>query len=137
MSTKSSWCAAAYFFATTLWLTWPLAARLTTALSASPDSLLNYWALGWNFHILPEAPLSLFDANIFSPRPDTLAYSEHLFGIAAVVWPFYVATENLVLAYNVAVVLSFALSGLGMYLLVRELTDNGWAALAGGCPGRC
>ncbi len=132
MSTKSSWCAAAYFFATTLWLTWPLAARLTTALSASPDSLLNYWALGWNFHILPEAPLSLFDANIFSPRPDTLAYSEHLFGIAAVVWPFYVATENLVLAYNVAVVLSFALSGLGMYLLVRELTDNGWAALAAG-----
>ena len=93
---------------------------------------MNYWALGWNFHILPEAPLSLFDANIFSPRPDTLAYSEHLFGIAAVVWPFYVATENLVLAYNVAVFASFALSGLGMYLLVRELTDNGWAALAAG-----
>ena len=121
-----------YFVAVTVWLTWPLTSRLTTALSASPDSLLNLWALGWNYHVLPTAPLAYFDANIFAPRPDTLAYSEHLFAVALVAWPFYAFSGNLVLAYNVAMALSFVLSGLGMYLLTRDLTGSRWAALAAG-----
>ena len=121
-----------YFLAVTLWLTWPLGGRMTGGLSASPDSLLNVWALGWNFHMLPRAPLTFFDANIFAPRPDTLAYSEHLFGIAAVSSPFYFATGNLVFAYNAAIFLSFVLSGVGMYLLTRDLTGNRWAAVAAG-----
>ncbi len=70
-----------YYLLLSVALTWPLLPRMSTALSSSPDSLLNAWALGWSFHILPRDPLSLFDANIFFPRPDTLAYSEHLFGI--------------------------------------------------------
>ena len=121
-----------YFVAITMWLTWPLTARLTTALSGSPDSLLNFWALGWNYHVLPTAPPSYFDANIFAPRPDTLAYSEHLFAVALVGWPFYALSGNLVLAYNAAMGLSFVLSGLGMYLLTRDLTGGRWAALAAG-----
>lgn len=121
-----------YFLAITLWLTWPLGVRMTTALSGSPDSLLNAWALGWSFHILPRDPLALFDANIFAPRPDTLAYSEHLFGIVAVVWPVQLLTGNLVLTYNVAILLSFVLSGAGMYLLARDLTGERWAGLVAG-----
>ena len=121
-----------FFVGVTSWLTWPLASRLTTGLSPSPDALLNYWALAWNFHILPQAPLAYFDANIFAPRPDTLAYSEHLFGIAVFAWPFYVATGSVVLAYNAAMFLSFVLSGLGMYLLARDLTGNRLAALVAG-----
>jgi hypothetical protein len=121
-----------YFLLVSLWLTWPLLPRMTTALSSSPDSLLNAWALGWSFHILPRDPLSLFDANIFFPRPDTLAYSEHLFGITLLVSPVFAVTRNLPLAYNVAVLSSFALSGIGMYLLVREITGSRWAALASG-----
>jgi hypothetical protein len=105
---------------------------MTTALSSSADSLLNAWALGWSFHILPLHPLRLFDANIFAPRPDTLAYSEHLFGIVLLVWPVFLLTSNLVLSYNTAFLASFVLSGLGMYLLVRELTGNRWAALLAG-----
>ena len=121
-----------YFVAVTVWLTWPLTSRLTTALSGSPDSLLNFWALGWNYHVLPADPLGYFDANIFAPRPDTLAYSEHLFAVALVAWPFYALSGNLVLAYNAAMGLSFVLSGLGMYLLTRDLTGSRWAALAAG-----
>ena len=121
-----------FFVAVTSWLTWPLTSRLTTGLSASPDALLNYWALAWNFHILPQAPLAYFDANIFAPRPDTLAYSEHLFAVALLAWPFYLATGSVVLAYNAAMFLSFVLSGLGMYLLARDLTGNRWAAVAAG-----
>jgi hypothetical protein len=121
-----------YFLLVSVWLTWPLLPRMATALSSSPDSLLNAWALGWSFHILPLHPLQLFDANIFAPRPDTLAYSEHLFGIVILVWPVFLLTSNLVLSYNTALLASFVLSGLGAYLLVRELTSNRWAAVAAG-----
>jgi hypothetical protein len=133
---RSGWIPTAgaliYFTLATVWLTWPLLPRMGTALSGAPDSLLNAWALGWSFHILPERPFALFDANIFAPRPDTLAYSEHLFGIVATVWPVFAATGNLVLTYNVAFFASFVLSGLGMYFLVRELTGSAPAALAAG-----
>ena len=121
-----------FFVAITVWLTWPLTPRFATGLSGSADSLLNAWALGWSFHILPYEPLSLFDANIFAPRSDTLAYSEHLFGITVLVWPVYLVTENLALTYNVAFFSSFVLSGLGVFLLTRDLTENTWAALAAG-----
>ncbi len=121
-----------YFLLASIFFTWPLLPRMTTALSSSPDSLLNAWALGWSFHILPRDPMSLFDANIFFPRPDTLAYSEHLFGITVLVWPLFAVTGNLTLAYNAAVFSSFLLSGVGMYLLVREITASPWAGLVSG-----
>src|SRR5512145_857050 len=106
-STRVDAAAWAYFLLASLYFTWPLLPRMTTALSSSPDSLLNAWALGWSFHILPRNPLALFDANIFFPRPDTLAYSEHLFGITVLVWPVFAATGNLPLTYNVALLASF------------------------------
>lgn len=124
--------ALAFFFAATAWLTWPLPARMASAMNTSPDALLNDWALAWNFHILPREPLSLFDANIFFPRTDTLAYSEHLFGIALLAWPAYLLSGSHVLAYNFALIASFVLSGLGMYLLVHEVTGSRWAAAASG-----
>jgi hypothetical protein len=120
------------FLGLTAWLCWPLPLRLGEGVSDSPDSLLNLWALAWNFHILPRDPLSLFQANIFFPRPNTLAYSEHLFGVALFAAPAYWASGNVVLAYNLALVLSFVLSGLGMFLLVFELTGSRSAALLSG-----
>ena len=121
-----------FFLFFTAYLTWPLPLRMTDGISTNPDSLLNLWALDWNYHILPSDPLSLFDANIFFPRRDTLAYSEHLFGVALVAAPAYLATGDAILAYNFAIILSFFLSGIGMYLLVFELTGNRWAALVSG-----
>jgi len=121
-----------FFLGLTTILTWPLATRMGSGISTNPDSLLNLWALAWNYHSLPTEPLSFFDANIFFPRQDTLAYSEHLFGVALVAAPAYLATGSTVFAYNTAIALSFFLSGIGMYLLVFELTGNRWAALASG-----
>ncbi|HXV59314.1 MAG TPA: hypothetical protein VEK15_01370, partial [Vicinamibacteria bacterium] len=115
-----------------VWLTWPLLPRMTSGLSHGADALLNAWTLGWSFHILTTDPLSLFDANIFAPRPDTLAYSEHLFGITLLAAPVYLMTGNLVLGYNFAMLSSFVLSGLGMYLLARDLAGDKWAALIAG-----
>ncbi len=124
--------AGVFFLAVAVWLSWPLAARLDSGLSTNTDALLNHWALSWSFHILPRAPLSLFDANIFFPRQDTLAYSEHMFGVVVIAAPAYLLSGNTVFAYNFAVMVSFVLSGLGMYLLVDELTRFRWGALVAG-----
>ncbi len=121
-----------FFLLLTAYLTWPLPVRMGNGISTNPDSLLNLWALAWNYHILPSDPLSYFNANIFLPRQDTLAYSEHLFGVALVAAPAYLITGNVIFAYNFAILLSFLLSGIGMYLLAYELTGNRWAALASG-----
>ena len=121
-----------FFLCATAYFTWPLLPRLGSGLSDSPDSLLNFWALSWSFHVLPMDIFALFDANIFFPRPHTLAYSEHLFGVTLLAWPFYVASGNAVLAYNAALYLTFVLSGVGMYFLARELSASVTAGLVAG-----
>ena len=42
------------------------------------DPLMVTWVLAWVAHQLPNAPAHIFDANIFYPERNTLAYSESL-----------------------------------------------------------
>ena len=42
------------------------------------DPLMVTWVLAWVAHQLPSAPAHIFDANIFYPERNTLAYSETL-----------------------------------------------------------
>ena len=62
--------------------------------------------------------------NIFHPAPLTLAYSEHFIAQAIQILPVYAVTRNPILCYNLLFLSTFVLSGLGMYLLVRELTGD-------------
>jgi hypothetical protein len=63
-------------------------------------------------------------ANIFFPEPNTLAYSEHFIAQAVTVAPIYWLTNNPILSYNTAFLLTFVLTGLGTYLLARALTGS-------------
>jgi hypothetical protein len=73
----------------------------------------------------------VWNAPIFYPHTNTLAFSENLFGIAILVAPIYWLTKNAVLTYNVAFISSFTIAGVGMYLLVRALTGSRHAAWIG------
>ena len=113
-------------------MTWPLAAGLAGDVPGDlGDSLLNMWILGWGAEQVPRlltGQISLHDywnANIFHPEPVTLGFSEHLFGEVIQILPVYWLTGNLILCYNLLFLSSFALSGLGMYLLVRDLMGGG------------
>lgn len=109
--------------------TWPLALRPATTMAAPfGDPLLNAWILGWGADRLPHGLAGLWSPPIFHPYPDTLAYSEHLLGIAIPLAPIYWLTGNAVLVYNLALIASFALAGGGMYLLARGLTGRRDAA---------
>ena len=105
------------------------------------DPLLNAWILGWDADRLRHGLSGLWTAPPFYPYPDTLAYSEHLLGIAVPLAPIYWLTGNAVLLYNVALIGSFALAGIGMYLLARDLTGRRDAAVLAAlafmwCPNR-
>ena len=96
------------------------------------DPLLNAWILAWDAHALVTDPLNLFNANIFHPYPNTLAYSEHLLGIAIPAAPLFWATGNAIFVHNAAIVGSFLLSGLGAYLLACHLARSRTAGLVAG-----
>lgn len=114
----------ALFLGAALLLTHPLAGSLGSALPGNlGDPLLNTWTLGWGAQWLGGGR-HVWDAPIFHPHPDTFAYSEHLLGIAVFVAPVYWLTGNAVLMYNVALLASFVLAGVSMYLLVKSLTGR-------------
>jgi hypothetical protein len=132
--------ATAAYFLVALIFTWPLALGLTRDIPWDlGDSLLNLWILGWDAdHLLRffsgdlGALRGFWNANIFYPEPLTLAYSEHLFAQAVQILPIYAITHNLILCYNLLFLSTFVLSGLGMFLFVREVTGSARAGLVGG-----
>jgi hypothetical protein len=117
----------------TLILTHPLLFNLTTAVPSDiGDPLLNTWILAWDAHALLTDPLNLFNANIFYPLLNTLAYSEHLFSTALLALPLQLITVEPVTAYNLSLLASFPLAAFGMYLLAYRWTRCRSAAFIAG-----
>jgi hypothetical protein len=121
-----------FFLLLTSLLTYPLVRHLGDAVEDGQDALLNVWIMTWDSHALLTDPLHLFDANIFYPYANTLAYSEINLSQALLALPVTLVSGNPVLGYNAALFLTFVLSGWGMYLLVRRLTGSGAGGLAAG-----
>lgn len=119
------------FFALAVWATWPLLAQLGSLVAFPEDPFLNTWILDWHWWALTHG-VSLFDANIFFPLRDTLAFSEHLTGIAAVMHPFRAFGLGALATHNVALLLGFAMAGYGAYVLGRTVSGSRLAAAAGG-----
>ncbi len=134
-----AWLALAGYLAVAFVLLWPLPLELTTHMLGDPsgDPLLNAFILGWDADRLRHGLQGLWQAPLFYPAPDTLAWSEHLLGIAVFVAPIYWITANPVLTYNVALFASIVLAGMGMHLLARELTGRTDAAWIAGVSFSC
>ncbi len=109
----------------TLLLFWPLLGHLAAGLHDRSDTALNTWIIAWQAHVLPRAPLALFNAPIFYPLPNTLALSEILWPIAPLAVPLLAATGNPVLVYNLFFLATFPLAGLGAYLLALRVMGGG------------
>ena len=111
-------------------MTWPLAAGLARDVPGDfGDPLFTSWVLAWDATHLGRG---WWSANIFAPQPLALAYSEHFLPQALQALPIYALTRNPILAYNLLFLSTFALSGLGMFLLGRELTGSAAAGLVAG-----
>lgn len=125
-------CVFAFYLATAVAFTWPLLLELRTAVADPGDPLLNAWIIDWVCHSLLHAPLRLFSAPIFHPTILALALSEHMTGVAVLVLPFHMAGLPAVAQHNVAILLGFALSGYGAFVLARIVTRDAIASLVAG-----
>jgi len=115
--------------ALTLAATFPLILHPATLLPNDiGDPLLNAWILEWDATAIRHGLNGLWDAPIYFPYSHTLAYSDHLLGIAVFTAPLQWLTSNPVLVYNLAFIASYANAGLGMYLLARVVTERRDAA---------
>jgi hypothetical protein len=124
--------AVALFVILTFVVAWPLVRGVWDTIANYGDPLLNTWILAWDAHGLTTQPAHLFDANIFYPYPATLAYSEHLLGIAIPAAPVQWATGNAIFVHNLAILMSFVLAACGAYLLVYYLTGSRFAGVVAG-----
>jgi len=120
------------FTSLTAVMTWPQVAHMRDGVHDPGDPLMVTWVLAWVAHQLPRAPAHLFDANIFYPERNTLAYSETLVVPGAAAAPLQWAGVHPLIVYNLVFLSGFALSGVGVALLVRRLTGNAAAGIVAG-----
>jgi hypothetical protein len=113
-------------------MSWPLVLDpVHQGMTDRPDGRLNAWILAWDVHALVHEPARLFQAPIFHPLPDALAFSENLL-LPAVLGAPAVWAGGPVLAYNFVLLLSLLVSGLGVELLVRRGGGDRLAAFVAG-----
>jgi hypothetical protein len=112
--------------------TWPRLAHLTTSVVDHGDPLEDIWTLQWIGRALLTDPARLYDAPIFHGFPRPLAYDDIGVGQALVALPLAALTGNIVPAYNLLIVGSFALAGWCAFLLARHVTGNALAGLIAG-----
>jgi PA14 domain len=113
--------------------TWPLAsdpAHLSR--NDNGDAMLNEWTIAWVAHQAPRDPRHLFDANIFYPERDTLAYSESMIVQSAMAAPFIWLGASPVLAYNIVLLAGFALTAWASSLVVARWTGDWTVAILAG-----
>lgn len=122
------------FLLLTFRVTFPLIFQLKTHLPGvdlgDPVHILS--VIGWNYYSLFRGFKDYWNPPYFYPHHLTLAYSEHFFIPSLLIAPVIYATRNLVLAYNILVLLSLTLCAFGNFLLIRHLTGSRLAGILGG-----
>ena len=124
-------------------MTWPLAPQLGSVgrtgapmnssgwTGANGDGLFSIWNVAWVARTIVADPVHLFDANIFYPHKNALAYSEANLLSGVLGAPVWWATKNPYATLNFVNLAAFATSYLCAWLLIRRLTnDPGSATVA-------
>ena len=107
--------------------------------SENSDGQFSIWNVAWVARTLIADPGNLFNANIFYPHQQTLAFSENNLAAGVLAVPIYWATSNPYLTLNVVFLATMVFSFAGAYYLVRHLTGDRRAAVVSGicfafCP---
>ena len=103
-------------------LTWPMVAGFgSLGRVHSGDGRYSIWNVAWVAHALTTDPAGVFDANIFDPHENTLAYSEANLVAGAIAAPVWWLTANPYAAMNAATFAGFVLSFLATFALARRV----------------
>ena len=102
------------------------------------DGQFSIWNVTWVARTLIADPGNLFNANIFYPHQQTLAFSENNLAAGVLAVPIYWTTKNPYLTINVVFLATMIFSFAGAYYLVRHLTgDRRAAVISGICFAFC
>ena len=129
---RGTWPFLAIYFGISLLALLPLTLEMHRRLPDDGDSLQNLWIVWWgatHFHL---GYPGIYEANGYYPNPTPLAYSEPQLSQALLSWPLVNGLENRVLAYNLLVLLSLALSAFAAHVLLRDLVGSTPAARCAG-----
>jgi hypothetical protein len=131
-------------------MTWPLVtglgslgrtgAKLTSNghFGDNGDGLFSLWNVSWVARTVVADPVNLFEANIFYPHHNSLAYSEANLFAGVVGMPVWWLTKNPYATLNVVILFAFATAFLCAWLLAWHLTrDRAAATVAALCYAFC
>ncbi len=133
------WVGAALFFAILgVVMTWPLVLHMGSALAGRiGDNIYFVWMIGWVQKALFELGTNPFDVWFLNyPEGWNMAYTEITPAMLGLALPFSLV-GGATFGYNAAMLLSYALSGLFMFLWVRKLTGSWGAGLVAGTVFAC
>ncbi|HEY9089048.1 MAG TPA: hypothetical protein VIO36_12825, partial [Anaerolineaceae bacterium] len=122
-----------YFTALSILTTWPLARVMSTQMVGSlGDNIYFVWMIGWMQKALFQLRANPFDVWFLNyPEGWNMAYTEITPAQLALALPFSLLGGE-TFGYNAAMLLTFILSGLTMFLWVRHLTGSKLAGLIAG-----
>lgn len=121
------------FAAAAVLATWPLVLTPAHAIAGGPgDPMLTTVILAWDADRLAHGLRGFWDAPWLFPHRHSLAYSEHLLGMALFTAPIQWITADPILTYNAAYIGSYVLAGFGMFALARALWGRVDAAILAG-----
>jgi hypothetical protein len=115
------------FFILANFITFPLIFHLTNLATGPGDELLIAWNQGWNIynftHNLPNI-LHIFNANLYFPFSNSLAYSDAYFTNSLIALIPVVLLKSPIVATNVNLIISLTLVGFFSFKLTQYLTKN-------------
>ncbi len=117
------------FFLLGVIITFPLLFHLGDIATGIGDELVIAWTQNWVIHSLLTNPFSLFQANVYFPYQNTLAYSDlHVTSSVLALIPFMLIGQP-ISVINFTLFSSLILLGFSLYLLSFYLTKNFGASL--------
>lgn len=104
--------------------------EITTSVPANlGDPPFIGWFLAWGWHASHTSPLHMFDANVFWPYVNTLAWSESMLPAVPVFGLLFVLSGNPLFAMNMLMLGLLLVALLSTYALTRWLTSRTDAAI--------
>lgn len=113
----------------TIWFTYPLILVMNDSVHDEGDSVANLWLLTRNMNkLLYDRGEFFYSDDVFYPEGFYLASGEMYITETLMGLPVYLLTSNSIFTYNFILIVSFVLSGLGMYILTKFYTKNSLSA---------
>jgi hypothetical protein len=122
----------ALFFIASVYITYPLLFHLGDYTTGMGDEFVIAWIHSWIIHALTTNPFSLFNANIYFPYPNTLAYSDIFLTGSIFTYPIVSLLGQPISANNITLISSLTLLGFSLFLLSYYLTRNYFASFLSG-----